>query len=61
MPTNTFQKKVKFVNVGNLEEESEKLINSKTKQTLQATPLAKPDSNDKSKSMNSHKKSFERQ
>ena len=60
MPTNIFQKKVKFVNVGNLEDESEKLINFKNKQSLQTTPLAKSDSIDKSKIKNSHKKAFER-
>ena len=60
LPTKTFQKKVKFVKIGNLEEESEKLINSKSKQSLQAPPLATPNSTNKSKPMTSHKKTFVR-
>ena len=58
LPINTLKRKVHFVSVGNLEEESDKLLNVKNKQTLQTTPLTESDSTDKSKSKRSQRKSF---
>ena len=58
LPVNTLKRKVHFVSIGNLEEESEKLLNVKNKQTLQTTPLRESYFIEKSKSKRSHKKSF---
>ena len=53
---NPLQKKVRFVNIGNLEDESKKLQNFQNKQITNVTSLTETDSPNKSKSKNSQKK-----